>query len=185
MSSPETRDALVALIQRFAAGDEQALARFYDLTVTRVYGLARSITDSAADADDVACETYVQVWNDACRFDPARGSALGWLLSIARSRALDLRRRRHARARADASEAHDLQTAAPPEDLLTLMESGTAVHAAVARLSPLRRQLVALAFFRGLTHAEIAATLDLPLGTVKSHLRRALGALRETLATEL
>lgn len=184
MSGPETRDALVALIQRCAAGDETALARFYDLTVTRVYGLARTITGSSADADDVACETYVQVWNDACRFDPARGSALGWLLSIARSRALDSRRRRLARERTDAHAPHEPRTSDAPEDLLALTESGTAVHAALARLSPLRRELVSLAFFRGLTHAEIATTLGLPLGTVKSHLRRALGVLRETLAAE-
>jgi RNA polymerase sigma-70 factor (ECF subfamily) len=180
----EPRDALASLIQRIATGDEQALTRLYDLTVTRVFSLARAVTSSNEDAEDVSCDTFVQVWNDAARFDPARGSALGWLMSICRSRALDARRRRLVRARADQREVAEEEVAAPPEELLALVEEGSAVHAALAQLTPLRRELVALAFFRGMTHTEIAAAMQLPLGTVKSHLRRALGVLRERLQGE-
>jgi RNA polymerase sigma-70 factor (ECF subfamily) len=180
----EPRDALASLIQHIAGGDEQALTRLYDLTVTRVYSLARAIMASSEDAEEVSCDTFVQVWNEAGRFDPARGSALGWLMSICRSRALDARRRRLVRLRADQSEPAQEEAAAPPEDLLAMLEDGSAVHAALARLTPLRRELVALAFFRGMTHTEIAASVSLPLGTVKSHLRRALDALRGHLEEE-
>ena len=180
----EPHGALASLIERVAAGEEQALTRLYDLTVTRVYSLARAVTASSEDAEDVSCETFVQVWNDAGRFDPARGSALGWLMSICRSRAVDARRRRLVRARADQREIAEEEVAAPPEELLALVEEGSAVHAALAQLTSLRRELVALAFFRGMTHAEIAAATQLPLGTVKSHLRRALGALRQHLEGE-
>lgn len=180
-SGSEARDALAGLMQRVATGDEQALNRLYDLTVTRVYSLARTITGCSEDAEEVSCETYVQVWNDAARYDPARGSALAWLMSIGRSRALDLRRRRLVRARTDRQRPVVEDVAAAPEDLLTVMEEGTAVRAALAQLTPLRREIVALAFFKGMTHSEIAAAVELPLGTVKSHLRRALSVLREQL----
>jgi RNA polymerase sigma-70 factor (ECF subfamily) len=180
----EPRDALASLIQRIATGDERALNGLYDLTVARVYGLARAVTGSSEDAEEVSCETFVQAWREAARFDPARGSTLGWLMSICRSRALDARRRRLVRMRADPREAVEEDVAAPPEEMLTLLEEGSAVHAALAELTPLRRELVALAFFRGMTHSEIAAAVELPLGTVKSHLRRALGTLRERLEEE-
>jgi RNA polymerase sigma-70 factor (ECF subfamily) len=180
----EPHDALVSLIQHVAGGDEQALTRLYDLTVTRVYSLARAITANSEDAEDVSCETFVQVWNEAARFDPARGSALGWLMTICRSRALDARRRRLVRMRADQAETPQGELDAPPEELLALLEEESAVRAALAQLTPLRRQLVALAFFRGMTHSEIATAVKLPLGTVKSHLRRALGTLREHLEEE-
>jgi RNA polymerase sigma-70 factor (ECF subfamily) len=179
----EPRDALASLIERIATGDEQALNRLYDVTVTRVYSLARAVTGSVEDAEEVSCETFVQAWKEAGRFDPERGSTLGWLMSICRSRALDARRRRLARLRVDQRDyAEDV--AAPPEELLALIEEGSAVHAALAQLTPLRRELVALAFFRGMTHSEIADAMEMPLGTVKSHLRRALGALREQLEEE-
>jgi RNA polymerase sigma-70 factor (ECF subfamily) len=177
----DARDALEACVRRIAAGEDDGLNRLYDLTVARVYSLARAVTGSSEDAEEVSCETYVQVWNEAARFDSARGSVLGWLMSICRSRALDARRRRLVRARADRQEPPQDAAADGPEDLLALLEKESAVRAAVAGLSPLRRQLIALAFFQGMTHAEIAQAVALPLGTVKSHLRRALGALRECL----
>ena len=181
-SGGEARDALATLVQHIADGDEPALTRLYDLTVTRIYSLARAITGCDADAEEVSCDTYVQVWSDAARFDPARGTTLGWMTSIARSRARDLRRRRLVRSRTDRGESSGDGVADAPEDLLALIEEGSAVRDALGVLSPLRRQLVALAFVRGMTHPEIAAALGLPLGPVKSHLRRALSALRDELA---
>lgn len=164
--------------------DEAALGLLYDATIGRVYGLALRITRSRETAEEVAEDVYMQVWRDASRFDPQRGvSVLGWLLVICRSRALDALRR------ADCADAHpEPHTLAPelavddtPEALLQAAQQNSALRAALEQLTPLQRQMLALAFFRGLTHEEIANQLALPLGTVKSHIRRALIALKEHL----
>jgi RNA polymerase sigma-70 factor (ECF subfamily) len=141
---------------------------------------------NAADAEEVVCETYVQAWQSAARFDPERGSVLGWLLMICRSRSLDLLRQRRGRAAAEglASRLGKDDSVPGPEGLLRQVQSGTAVHRALRALSPLRRQLVALAFLRGMSHQEIARAVQLPIGTVKSHLRRALLGMRTVLDVE-
>ncbi|WP_217808690.1 sigma-70 family RNA polymerase sigma factor [Derxia lacustris] len=180
--------ALCGLIARIVERDEQALAELYDATVGRVHGLALRIVRNAQTAEEVAEDTFWQVWRQAPRFDPERGSALAWLLTIARSRALDaLRRVDRAECVADTAELApadaDPAVADDPQDLLAATRSGHVLHAALARLDALPRQLIALAFFQGLTHDEIASHTGLPLGTVKSHLRRTLLQLRKTLAT--
>jgi RNA polymerase sigma factor (sigma-70 family) len=166
--------------------DEAALGQLYDATIGRVYGLALRITRSRETAEEVAEDVYMQVWRDAGRFDPQRGAGvLGWLLVICRSRALDALRR------ADTANAHpepetlvpELANESGPETLLQAAQQHSALHAALNELSALQRQLLALAFFRGLTHEEIAAQLAMPLGTVKSHIRRALIALKEHFET--
>ncbi|HSD75061.1 MAG TPA: sigma-70 family RNA polymerase sigma factor [Steroidobacteraceae bacterium] len=166
--------------------DEAALSRLYDATAAKVYGLARTISGNAADADEVVCDTYLQAWQSASRFDPGRGSVLAWLLMICRSRALDLLRQRRSRACAESAVTCLAQeTAGPaPEDLLRQVEEGAAIQRAVGELTPLRRQLLALAFFRGMSHQEIAVAARLPVGTVKSHLRRSLQSLRGVLDSE-
>ncbi|HXE40378.1 MAG TPA: sigma-70 family RNA polymerase sigma factor, partial [Azonexus sp.] len=132
-------------------------------------------------AEEVVEDTFWQVWRQAPRFDPGRGSATGWMLNMTRSRALDaLRRAGTVECAAEAGE-HEPDLAAGPEDLFAANEVGQQLESALAGLEPLPRQLVALAFFRGLSHEEIAVHTGLPLGTVKSHIRRALGRLRETL----
>ncbi len=166
-------------------GDEKALGELYDATLGRVYGLALRITRNAQAAEEVTEDVYWQVWRQALRFDPDRGNAMGWLLTIARSRALDCLRRND---EADAHPAPETLIAAEaahegdPQDLLEATQRGQALHAALETLEALPRQLLALAFFRGLTHEEIAEHTALPLGTVKSHIRRALGVLRNVLA---
>jgi RNA polymerase sigma factor (sigma-70 family) len=178
---------LVDLIARMATGEEAALGRFYDLTLGRVFALARRIVGSREAAEDVAAEVYLQAWRQAGEYSPARGAALAWLLIICRSRALDSLRRR------DEAEPHPDPASLKPEevsehdnpvDLLQVFERDSAVHAAMTRLSPVQRQLIALHFFRGLSHQEIAEHLDMALGTVKSHLRRGLSALQEALVKE-
>ena len=177
---------LVQLLQDINRNDQAALRSLYEATSAKLHGLARAMLGNAVDAEEVVCDAYVQAWQSAARFDPQRGSVLGWLLMICRSRALDLLRQRRARAAAEglASRFGEEDSVPGPEGLLRQMQSGTAVHRALAELSPLRRQLVALAFLRGMSHQEIACAVNLPIGTVKSHLRRALLGMRAALDVE-
>src|SRR5262245_54563530 len=184
-ADPQQED-LAALVARMAAGDEAALGAFYDATMPRVYGLAVRICGNFATAEEVAADVYHQCWTGAARYDAARSKVVTWLLMICRSRAIDAVRSRDPALAHDAPEtlAEDddgRPRASDPEDLLDLMQSGTAVHAALAKLSPVQRQMIGLAFFRGLSHQEMAAHSKLPLGTVKAHIRRALELLRQTL----
>ena len=180
-------DALSPIIARMAAGEESALSALYEATVARLYGIALRICGNAALAEEVVVDTLHQAWREARRYDATRGAPLAWLLMMCRSRALDaLRSRDPAMAHEDpASLVDELQDArGDPFDLLCSVESSGALHGALVKLSPSQRQMVALAFFRGLTHEEIAAHTALPLGTVKSQIRRALDALRRTLGAE-
>jgi RNA polymerase sigma factor (sigma-70 family) len=177
-------DELVALLARVAAGEQRALERFYHLTVSRVFGLALRIVRCRATAEEVAEDVYVQIWHSAATYDSHRCAPLGWALTICRSRAIDaLRRADKAIVDADPTERLDAITQHGPglQDLLQAIQENTALHAALAKLMPVQRQLLALAFFRGLTHAEISQATGLPLGTVKSQVRRSLITLRAEL----
>jgi RNA polymerase sigma factor (sigma-70 family) len=184
-TAPAADDACLAQwIDRIVARDEAALAALYDATLSRTYGLVLRIVRRAALAEEVVEDTYFQVWRQAPRFDAQRGKALTWLLAMARSRAIDALRR-EARFRHDslddeaAPEPADAQPA--QDELLALATRHADLHQALMALQAQPRQLVALAFFRGLSHEEIASHTDLPLGTVKSQIRRALLTLRQRL----
>lgn len=173
-------DWLSAMVQQ----DETALAAFYDATLSRVYGVALRITRKPEMAEEVVADVYLQVWRKASTYDAARGRILPWLLTICRSRALDILRRK------DEAESHpEPETLRPdlqigdndPLDLLQNIERQTAIASALTELKPIQRQLIAMAFFSGFSHQEIAAQSGLPLGTVKTHIRRALEQLRQTL----
>lgn len=173
-------------LRAMARGEEQALAEFYDATLGRSYALALRIVRDREAAEDVVAETYLQAWREAARFDPARGNPLAWLLTICRSRALDYLRRLEPvafHAEPETLPGAEISTAVATEDLVASLEDGHRVRAAVAQLPEVQRQLLALAFFRGLSHQEIAEQTGLPLGTVKSHLRKAQDALRKLLET--
>lgn len=177
---------LDALVASMARGDAAALAALYDATAGRIVAITRAILRDVEDAEEVTCDVYTQAWQSAQKFDRARGTVLGWLQTIARSRSIDLLRQRKSRARLfglndAADERPEERVEANPETGLALFQNGTAVHSALARLLPLRRQLLELAFFRGMSHAEIANTMRMPVGTVKTHVRQALLTLREAL----
>jgi RNA polymerase sigma-70 factor (ECF subfamily) len=177
---------LAGLVARMAGGDEAALGAFYDATMPRVYGLAVRICGNFATAEEVVADVYYQCWTGAARYDAARSRVLTWLLMICRSRAIDAVRSRDPALPHEAPETlveddEERPRERDPQDLLDLLQSGTAVHAALARLSPVQRQMIGLAFFKGLSHQEIAAHARLPLGTVKAHIRRALELLRTSL----
>ena len=175
-------DAAV-LLKRIADGDQQALAQFYDVTCAAVFGLAvRMMADHAA-AEDVVIEVYNQVWTKASTFDENRGSVMAWLLLITRSRALDLLRTRKRTPSAEGLEAaEDLPSAASGPEAETLeSERRKFVLQAVAGLRPEQKQVIELAYFSGMSQSEIAAHLDLPLGTVKTRVRSGILRLRELL----
>jgi RNA polymerase sigma-70 factor (ECF subfamily) len=178
---------LRGLIAEMAAGEEGALARLYDRTLGKVFALARHIVGNREAAEDVVAEVYLQAWRQAIDYSPERGTPLAWLLMICRSRALDFLRSRDV-----AEPCPDPSTLAPEEgsdrdnpfDLLQAFERDSAVHAALQRLTPVQRELIAWHFFRGLSHQEIAGHLGMALGTVKSHLRRGLSALQDALSQQ-
>lgn len=185
---------LNACLLAVAAQDEAAFQRLYDALAGRVMALARRVLRNDACAEEAVEDCFWQVWRQAARFDPERGNAEAWVLTLARSRALDLYRARQSRHEGVVSlDALEEEGAAPRPDpsgadaasLLDAARGHSALHAAVQQLDATPRQLVALAFFRGLTHDEIAQHTGLPLGTVKSHIRRALAALQAQLAPSL
>ena len=180
----EPQGDLTGWIISIVNGDEKALGAFYDATVSRVFGLALRIVRQRDAAEEVAEDVYMQVWQQAGRFDASRGKPLTWLLTICRSRALDYLRREdeavsHPEPETLTVEPYDER--ADPQDMLLAMERNSRLYAILDKLLPIQRQLLALAFFRGLTHQEIADHTRLPLGTVKSHVRKALDEMREQL----
>lgn len=173
-----------SLIQRMGSGDEAALGRLYELTLSRVYSLALKITGRRDLAEEVCVETYWQSWREAMRYDPQRGQPLAWLMVMTRSRALDtLRRLDRVNYCADPETHLEHESAAEgsPLDQLLHSEQCGALKQALATLTPTQRQMVALAFYKDLSHQEISEHTGLPLGTVKSHLKRAQASLRGVL----
>lgn len=176
--------ALCALLARIVERDEDALASLYDALLGRIHGLALRIVRRPELAEEVAEDVFWQVWRQAPRFDPSRGSAMAWITTMARSRALDALRR------SASPEVHDDEALSAtadedggesPFDALVAIHEHAQLHCALAALDAQPRQLLALAFFRGLSHEEIALHTDLPLGTVKSQIRRSLQTLRRTM----
>ena len=175
---------LAAWIDAIVDHDERALSALYDATVARVYTIVQCLVRRSALSEEVVEDTYFQVWRQAARFDAARGRPMTWLLGMARSRAIDAIRREarfeHASLDDEAgAEIEDTSTTA--DDLLDAARCHADLHRALMLLNAQPRQLVALAFLRGMSHEEIADHTALPLGTVKSQIRRALITLRDVL----
>jgi RNA polymerase sigma-70 factor, ECF subfamily len=182
-------DATLAdLVRRTAHQDEAAFGELYEATVGRLYALARAIIRNGADAEEIVIDTYTQIWQTAQRYDGTRGAVMGWMATICRSRALDLLRHKRMRQQNSCAEpeSNDLNDATDcgPEELLQQLQQNSIVRQALAALTPAQNRVLALAFFQGLSHQEIAELTSLPLGTVKSHIRRALVALRLELDKE-
>ncbi len=175
-------------VTAIANHDEQALAELYEATLARIYGLALRITRNTQAAEEVTEDIYWQVWREAPRFDSQRGNVMAWLLTIARSRALDYLRKEDNAELCEEPELLLIDEPARnsnPQDLLLATQKNLLLNQALQQLEPIQRQLIAMAFFRGLTHEEIASFTAIPLGTVKSHIRRALKQLYDTLEEDL
>ena len=174
-------------LRRLASGDQTAAAGLYDRHARPLYSLILRILGNETEAEDVLQDVFAQAFRQASRYDARRGAVAAWLLTIARSRALDhLRRAEPAEAHPDPAvldPAGALARGDDPQDLLLAVQGQAALMRALEQLSALQRQLIALAFFRGLTHQEIAEHARLPLGSVKTYIRRALAQLRAQLGT--
>jgi RNA polymerase sigma-70 factor (ECF subfamily) len=174
---------VTALMKLLSSGDRAALGQLYDATVGRVYARALRITGNSADAEEVTCDVYQQVWQNAKKFDPQRGSPLQWLMVIARSRALDCSRRTRAQREAlhVATGLYESDSGPNADDVLYHYDMVPILRATLLQLSSVQARMIGLAFFDGLSHREIAQAAHMPLGTVKSHLCRALLVLRKAL----
>lgn len=171
------------LLQRCASGDKAAFRVLYDRWASRLHGLALRITRQSSLAADATHDAFVQIWQQAGRFDPTRGSAEAFLVTIVRYRALDIVRRG---AREVVGYEPALEQADETPDALaqlTATSDGAALHRCLQELPEDRRKLVIMAFVEGLSHSELATRTGAPLGTLKSWIRRSLLSLRECLAT--
>lgn len=179
-----------AVAQQQRAHAERALGLLYDHSVQRVHALVRRFVYEDSAAQEVTEDVFYQAWLQSPRFDAARGNVMAWLLTMARSRALDAWRKHSTQLVSFDSDAVDdllahCAAANTPFDLLAELDTRHALHAALAEVSPTARQMINLAFFQGLTQQDISTHLHLPLGTVKTTLRRALISLRERLQGSL
>jgi RNA polymerase sigma factor (sigma-70 family) len=189
---PERSRALAQLLAQSGLGDRRAFAQLYERTSGHLFAVVLRIQRDRAQAEDLLQEIYVSVWKAAASFDAARAQPLTWLTHIARNRAIDSLRRAQAQPRLESTSrdvddngddrpdaTETLADAGPgPLDLLGRAADRRQLGACMERLSPPQRQSVALAFFDGLSHAEVAEHLREPLGTVKSWVRRALATLK-------
>lgn len=176
-------DAAV-LIQRVADGDATAVTALYDGTSRLLFGLVLRVLSDRSAAEEVLLDVYTQVWRQAASYDPRRGSALAWLITIARTRAIDrLRSGRQAQKRSEPLEkaVDERSPDADPEEAAVTSERETMVRSALESLSAEQREVIELAYYKGLSHSEIAMQLGQPLGTVKTRTRLGMIKLMELL----
>ncbi|NIH87688.1 ECF RNA polymerase sigma factor SigK [Amycolatopsis granulosa] len=171
------------LLVEVARGSEVAFERLYEVVAGPVYGVVRRVVRDVAQSEEVAQEVLVELWRTAARFDPARGSAVNWALTLAHRRAVD--RVRSAQARVDREQK--TQAMASGREFDEVAEAVTArlereqVRRCLSTLTELQRESVVLAYYGGKTYPEVAELLDCPLGTIKTRLRDGLIRLRDCL----
>ena len=184
-SDPNAR--LAALLAQVALADQRAFEELYRQTGAHLYAVVLRIVRDRSIAEEIVQEAYVNVWHHAGTYDAARSQPLTWLTSIVRNRALDLKRRREIETIAldsgdDDSPAMEFPAGGPtPMEMLVSAAEAQSIRDCIDTLDGGPRQAIALAFFHGLSHGELAAHLREPLGTVKSWVRRALEKLRRCL----
>jgi len=171
------------LIRNSARGDQSALGELYDATSRLVFGLVLRIVGDRASAEEVLLDVYTQAWRQAANYDEARGAPLAWLMTIARSRAIDrIRSSKHDQQKDPLDAVAELSDREPsPEQATVDSERRRLVRAALDTLPAEQREVVELAYYSGLSHSEIASRLGQPLGTVKTRTRLAMIKLRDML----
>lgn len=177
------REEADQLLVRVAGGDHTAFERLYDMVSGPVYGLVHRVLRDPAQSEEVTQEAMLELWRSAARFDPGRGSALSWALTLAHRRAVD--RVRSARAATERERREALRATGPAFDPVVEEVEAELEHEWVRRcldrLTALQRQSVTLAYYDGYTYREVAERLSLPLGTVKTRMRDGLTRLRQCL----
>jgi len=183
---PFTSTGLDDLFARVAAGDRAAFAAFYDRIADAVFGTVLKVLRDRALAEEVSQEAFLEIWRKAPAWDPERGAATTWALVLARRRAIDRVRRE------EAMRSRDQRTtlwAVPDRDSVAedVIEAGEheAVRRSLDSLTDLQREAIELAYYGGMTQGEIAARLDVPLGTIKTRMRDGLLRLRATFGMDM
>ncbi len=180
---PLPDDEVGTIIRACAAGDRRALRRLFEAEAPRMIGVAERILRRRALAEEAMQDAFVQVWRKAASFDPAVGSGRSWLYAILRNRSLNILRDE---SRTDLMGEDNRQEQASeeddPETLVLKLGEETRLRACLEKLEPSRRQAIVLAYAQGLSHGELAGRLGIPLGTIKSWIRRAMLSLKECMA---
>lgn len=181
--APSDAELLWQLVERV----EFAMDRFYDRFAPLVYGLALRISGSAPDAAEIVQEVFLYIWQEAASWNPARGSVRAWICVLTRSRALDLVRRHRRQPISTHAEEPGIDAPDPAPAVDTLLLSGaeaSRLHGALVALRQEERLVLTMAYFEDRSQTEIAQTLGMPLGTVKTHTLRGLSRIRSLLATQ-
>jgi RNA polymerase sigma-70 factor, ECF subfamily len=176
-----------ALLASIVKGDQEAFGQLYDHSSTLLYTLAFRILGNREEADELLQDVYLEVWRKVARYDVGRGTPIAWLITLTRSRAIDRLRARSARAH-DTTQELDATISSLVADLgpspfetRADQELRMAVGSAMTNLPPAQQQAIELAYYEGLSHSEIAARLNQPLGTVKTRIKLGMSKLRESL----
>jgi RNA polymerase sigma-70 factor (ECF subfamily) len=181
----DTED-LSRLIAAVALRDQSAYRRLYDATSAKLFGIAIRIVRDQGRAEEVLQDTFVNVWNSAASYNGSLSAPMTWLITIVRNRALDyIRRVDHDTVEFDDDLAAVLESdAAGPQDLVLRSESAAALSICMSRLDAGQRQAIAFSYFQGLSHSELASNLQVPIGTVKTWIRRGLDKLKRCLEAQ-
>lgn len=175
----------VGLVRSIGAGDQIALHALYDRAHRLVFTLSMRIAANRQIAEELTIDVFHDIWRNACHYDPANGTVLGWIMNQARSRAIDRLRFENRKKRvAGPMGEPETQPEPDPQDVAELRERARRLHSALSTLTVDERAAIETTFFAGLTHAEAAARLQAPLGTLKTRIRSALHKLRQNLDQE-
>jgi RNA polymerase sigma-70 factor (ECF subfamily) len=170
------------LIRRMSSRDARALDEFYDRYNRLAFSLVYRIVGNREDAEDVLVDVFWQVWQQAARYDASRGKPIAWLLTIARTRAIDSIRSSHRLVTMEKTSAQtEAGRAQPQPDPFVLADTRSAVLGALNTLAAEQRVPLEMAYYRGMSHTEIAAALNQPLGTIKDRIRNGMMHLRKRL----
>ena len=171
------------LLGRVAQGDQQAFADLYDRTASRVFGLVKRLLRDHAQSEEVTQEIFLEIWQTATRYDPGKGGAMSWMLTMTHRRAVD--RVRASQSSRDRDTRIGIRDFAPEFDSVAenveIQIESERVKEAMKRLTELQRQAVSLAYFGGYSHNEVSQMLKVPIGTVKTRLRDGMIRLRDEL----
>ena len=182
----ESEEIWVALVRCVAAGDQAALHALYERAHRVVFTLTMRIAGNHATAEELTLDVFHDVWRRAPAYDPANGTVLGWIMNQARSRAIDRLRFEQRKKRVDTGVEGALpEEVVGPYESLELRQQGLVLREALQGLTPGEREAIETAYFGGLTHAETAARLNQPLGTIKTRIRTGLTKLRQVLGGKL